>query len=73
MDFSKGRSYFLLPLGRVIRPSGKESEVLSPRLTSVFLCKAPSNDPDWHGWDELFIRERQADGPDRAYQEQRGR
>lgn len=54
-------------------PPCKVSEVLSPRLTSILLCKAPSNDPEWCAWDELFIREGQADGPDSVCQEWRGR
>lgn len=46
---------------------------LSPELTSILLCKAPSSDPEWGGWREHLIREGQANGPDRACQEQRGR
>lgn len=54
-------------------PSCKGSEVLSPTLTTILLCKAPSSDPEWCAWDELFIKEGQADGPDGVCREQRER
>lgn len=50
-------------------PSCKGSAVLSPTLTTTLLCKAPSDDPEGCAWDELFIKEGQADGPDGACQE----
>lgn len=73
LDFQDGFFSGMVLLPITSKSCSLSPVVLSPRLTSILLCKAPSNNPERGGWNELLIKKGQADGSDRACQEQRER